>query len=153
MSVRNPRVVDSGLQILKLFGYYGISFIEFKLDQRDGRYKLIEMNPRTTHSNSLTFECGMNITYAAYQDVTSGYMGKAMTVYSTGKEWIWPENGFWGRKCFMIYISNIFTRKNYVYAIFSFRDLLPEIAFFYNVLRQYVAGFFAKIKRLVRNPG
>jgi len=148
VSVKNPRIVDVGLQVLKIFAYHGISFVEFKLDQEDGEYKLIEINPRTTHSNSLSSECGVNIPYAAYEDVTGGYKGEAMLSYMTGREWIWPENGFLERKSFMIYIRNIFTRKNYVYAIFSFRDLLPEIVFLYNVLRQYIEGFFRKIKKV-----
>lgn len=152
VSVKNPPIVDIGLQVLRIFGYHGISFIEFKLDRGDGRYKLIEINPRTTHSNSLSLECGVNIPYAAYEDLTGGYKGRAMLSYSIGKEWVWPENGFLERKSFMIYIRNIFTRKHYVYAIFSFRDLLPEIAFFYNVLLQYIEDFFGKIKRFVKDP-
>lgn len=147
-SVENPKVVELGLQVLKVFNYHGISFSEFKLDPKDGKFKLIEFNPRTTHCNSLSTDCGVNIPYAVYKDVIGEYKGKAILSYRVGKEWIWPENGFLERKRFMIYIKNILTRKKCVYAIFSLHDPLPEIFLFYNVLRQYIKGFLSMIKKV-----
>jgi len=147
VSVKEPLLVDMGLRVLRIFDYQGISSIEFKLDQREGRYKLIEINPRTTHCNSLSSECGVNIPYAAYKDTWGGYTGKAIHSYTIGEEWIWPEYGFLKRKCFTIYIKDLFTRKHRVYAVFSFRDPLPEVFYFLGTLLQYIKGFLRKINK------
>ncbi|MEW6416537.1 MAG: hypothetical protein AB1480_00230 [Nitrospirota bacterium] len=147
-SVEEPRIVELGLRVLEVFNCHGISFSEFKLDPKDRKFKLIEFNPRATHCNSLSTECGVNIPYAVYKDVTEEYKGKAILSYRVGKEWVWPENGFLERKRFMIYIKNIFTRKKCIYAIFSLNDPMPEISLFYNVLRQYIKGFLSMIKKV-----
>ena len=145
ISVKEPRLIEVGVQILEMFDYQGISFIEFKLDLRDGRYKLIEINPRTTHCNSLASACGVNIPYAAYRNALGECEERDMESYTVGREWLWPENGFLERRCFTLYIKNMFSRKNCTYAIFSLRDPLPEVSYFCGALRQYINGFFEKI--------
>ena len=39
-------VVEQGLALLRGIGFRGLSQVEFKRDARDGRYKLMEINPR-----------------------------------------------------------------------------------------------------------
>jgi D-aspartate ligase len=39
-------LVGQSVEILRKLGYWGICDIEFKLDQRDGRFKLLDANPR-----------------------------------------------------------------------------------------------------------
>jgi len=45
--------------ILKHAGYHGTAHIEFKLDSRDGRYKLIEFNPKLWGSLNLSIKAGV----------------------------------------------------------------------------------------------
>ena len=40
--------IDSAIQVLKAIKYHGIAEPEFKRDPRDGKYKLLEINARTT---------------------------------------------------------------------------------------------------------
>ena len=38
--------VDAALRLLRAFNFQGVSQVEFKRDPRDGRFKLMEVNPR-----------------------------------------------------------------------------------------------------------
>ena len=50
-------VVDAGLRLLAALDYAG-SQVEFKRDPRDGRYKLMEINPRLYQWHGLAAACG-----------------------------------------------------------------------------------------------
>lgn len=65
-----PVPIDIATQVLTTIGYHGIAEPEFKLDPRDGTYKLLEINARTSSENRLAAECGADIEYTAYLDVT-----------------------------------------------------------------------------------
>ena len=61
-------------KLLEAAGYSGIAATEFKRDPRDGRLKIIEMNPRPSLWFGITSAAGKSITLAAYCDLT----GRAM---------------------------------------------------------------------------
>lgn len=68
-SVWVPEVAAAGRRLLQELHYHGISGVEFKLDERDGRYKLMEINARTTIvSHTLAPYVGVDIPYVAYRD-------------------------------------------------------------------------------------
>ena len=68
-SVWVPEVADAGLRLLQELHYHGISGVEFKQDPRDGRYKLMEVNARSTIiSHTLAPLVGVDIPYVAYRD-------------------------------------------------------------------------------------
>ena len=56
------------LLLLEALGYYGLSEIEFKYDPRDGRFKLLEINPRTWKWHSVALLSGLNLPYLLYCD-------------------------------------------------------------------------------------
>jgi predicted ATP-grasp superfamily ATP-dependent carboligase len=79
-------VVDSGLQLLRALRCNGLSQVEFKRDPRDGRFKLMEVNPRLWQWHGLAAACGVDIPLIAYRDLT----GEAVQPVSTngaGKRW------------------------------------------------------------------
>jgi D-aspartate ligase len=63
-------VVDAGLRLLRGLGFHGISQVEFKRDPRDGRYKLMEVNPRLWQWHGLAAACGVDLPLIAYRDLT-----------------------------------------------------------------------------------
>lgn len=68
-SVWVPEVAEGGLRLLRELGYHGISGVEFKQDPRDGRYKLMEINARSTIlAHTLAPYVGVDIPYVAYRD-------------------------------------------------------------------------------------
>jgi len=63
-------VVDAGLELLRRLGCNGLSQVEFRLDPRDGRFKLMEVNPRLWQWHSLAAACGVDFPLIAYRDLT-----------------------------------------------------------------------------------
>jgi len=51
-SYRNDEVVDLTRHLLAAIDYRGVANVEFKLDERDGRFKLIELNARLWTQNA-----------------------------------------------------------------------------------------------------
>ncbi|HZT14847.1 MAG TPA: hypothetical protein VFA19_02785 [Gaiellaceae bacterium] len=62
-------VVEQGLRYLRGLGYHGLAQVEFKLDSRDGRYKLMEINPRLWQWHGLAAACGVDLVQVAYRDL------------------------------------------------------------------------------------
>jgi predicted ATP-grasp superfamily ATP-dependent carboligase len=82
-----PNLIKQCVELLQTTGYHGFAEPELKRDPRDGQYKLIEINPRTTLQNRLPASCGTDIEYAAYLDCSCGRM--ASPVYcNEGVAWV-----------------------------------------------------------------
>ena len=68
----SPTVVADAIasvqSLLKAVPYRGIFSIEFKHDQRDGRFKLIEVNTRPWAFVQFAVECGVDVVTMAYRD-------------------------------------------------------------------------------------
>ena len=69
VSVREPRVVELGSQLLQTIGFRGISSVEFKRDRRDGQFKLMEINLRAPLLMAVAIDSGLDIPYIAYRDL------------------------------------------------------------------------------------
>ena len=63
-------VVDQGLKLLRALDFHGLSQVEFKRDQRDGAFKLMEVNPRLWQWHGLAAACGVDLPLIAYRDLT-----------------------------------------------------------------------------------
>ena len=134
-SVDEPRIVELGTRLLKIFNYYGISSSEFKLDPKDGQFKLMELNPRTTRCSSLSTECGVNFPYIAYQDMLGKKSTRASLSYNT--RWVFVEQrlfkqgkiAFIGQK-----MKPPLRHRKCIYAIFSSNDPIPELVYLYAIL-------------------
>jgi predicted ATP-grasp superfamily ATP-dependent carboligase len=61
-------VVEQGMALLRELRLWGISQVEFKHDPRDGKYKLIEVNPRLWEWHGLAAACGVDLPLIAYRD-------------------------------------------------------------------------------------
>ena len=72
---------------LRSIGYYGVMEAEFKLDPRDGRYKLLEINARSWFQNSFPTRCGLNIVLKAYLDAV-GTTTPYSEDYRAGVKWV-----------------------------------------------------------------
>lgn len=61
-------IKETIIDYLHSLGYSGIFSAEFKRDERDGLYKLLEINARSWWYNSFPARCGVNIVLMAYLD-------------------------------------------------------------------------------------
>jgi D-aspartate ligase len=81
-----PEVVDGGLRLLRAFGFNGLSQVEFKRDPRDGRYKLMEINPRLWQWHGLAAACGVDLPRIAYADLVGAPVPPA-AMNGSGRRW------------------------------------------------------------------
>ena len=67
--VNIPEIEKIAEKFLRLIGYYGIGEVEFMQDPQNGRYKLIELNPRIWGWHTLAIAAGVDLPYLLYQDM------------------------------------------------------------------------------------
>jgi D-aspartate ligase len=65
-------IVARGVAILKDFNYQGISEVEFIYDERDGDYKLLDINTRVWKWIGLPMRAGIDLPWLAYADAVAG---------------------------------------------------------------------------------
>ena len=65
-------MVEAGRAILAKIELEGFSCTEFKFDERDGVYKLLEVNGRHNLSSLLSIRCGMNFPWISYRHLVAG---------------------------------------------------------------------------------
>jgi D-aspartate ligase len=83
----NPAVHEDTLRLMKAVGYRGILDIGFRFDERDGQYKLLDVNPRIGGTFRLWVSAnGMDVLRALYLDAT----GQAVPPASSpeGRRWL-----------------------------------------------------------------
>jgi len=79
-------VVEQGLTLLRALGFHGISQVEVMRDPRDGRFKLLEVNPRLWQWHSLAAACGVDLPYIAYRDLVGDPL-PPVRMHGDGKRW------------------------------------------------------------------
>jgi predicted ATP-grasp superfamily ATP-dependent carboligase/peptidoglycan/xylan/chitin deacetylase (PgdA/CDA1 family) len=86
-SIHDPNLEKTGLKLVEAIGYIGLGGIEFKLDPRDGSYKLIEFNARFGLWDILATRCGIDLPWIAYRDAL-GLPVEKIQDYKTGVIWL-----------------------------------------------------------------
>jgi predicted ATP-grasp superfamily ATP-dependent carboligase len=67
LTIWEPRVAELGLRFFQGVGLRGVGNVEFKLDPRDGEYKIIECNHRFTAASELVRYAGIDMPLIAYR--------------------------------------------------------------------------------------
>jgi len=62
-----PTVQAAGQRFLESIGFDGIAEVEFKFDPRDGKYKILDVNPRTWGWHTLGKAAGMDFPYLLWR--------------------------------------------------------------------------------------
>jgi predicted ATP-grasp superfamily ATP-dependent carboligase len=78
VSVRNDALREQSKSMLKALGFSGIVDLDYRRDERDGRYKLLDFNPRVG-ANYRMFEddAGMDVARALHLDLTGKVVDRA----------------------------------------------------------------------------
>ena len=76
-----PQILHLSRKLVKSAKCYGISNIEFKKDERDGQYKLMEINPRSGVWNYSVKASGINLPLISYKD----YFGESFSKTNKSK--------------------------------------------------------------------
>jgi predicted ATP-grasp superfamily ATP-dependent carboligase len=82
-------IVAPSTALLKAFGYAGLAEIEYKLDKNNGKYRLIEINPRHWDQHELGNLVGVNLTWIAYQDLVGMTATKVTPNYGGATTFRW----------------------------------------------------------------
>jgi D-aspartate ligase len=110
-------VVEQGLALLRALGFHGISQVEVMRDPRDGRYKLLEVNPRLWQWHSLAAACGVDLPWIAYRDLVGDPL-PPVRMHGDGKRWAIT---------LMAGSTHAFERPPYVDAVFARDDPKPAL--------------------------
>src|SRR5437870_11452078 len=84
-----PQIVPLATKLFQHVGLRGLANVEFKLDQRDGQYKLIECNNRFNASNRLISSSGLDLAKFVYNRVVGRPIQPAQT-YQVGRRLLDP---------------------------------------------------------------
>ncbi len=114
-----PDLVEGSLQLLRACEHVGLSQVEFKRDERDGSFKLMEINPRLWQWHTLAGTCGVNLPLIAYRDLSGDPPAPATNEHAIGKRWAITLLGSEGIAM---------PRPPYTEAVLSLRDPKPGLA-------------------------
>ena len=92
-SVFIPELKEAGLKLLTALNWHGVAMAEFKLDSRDGKFKLMEINPKFWGSLDLAIACGVDFPYLAVMMAYNGDVEPVME-YKAGVrfKWTFPDD-------------------------------------------------------------
>lgn len=132
VSCEAPQLEEPAVRMLKGMNYRGLSEVEFMLDERDGVFKLLDINPRTWAWHSLGAAAGVNFSRLLFREM----LGDAASVdsYEIGVKWIREVTDvpvavteiLKGRLGVGEYLKSLKGKKEL--AVFSLADPLPFIA-------------------------
>jgi predicted ATP-grasp superfamily ATP-dependent carboligase len=66
-SKKIPEILEPGRLLMNTLGYTGFACIEFKRNENDGMYYLMEVNCRNNLTGSLAVKCGINFPWIMYK--------------------------------------------------------------------------------------
>ena len=121
-------MVDAGLRFLAALEFRGLSQVEFKRDPRDGRYKLMEINPRLFQWHGLAAACGVDLPRLAYYDLL-GLPVPAASMNGRRRRW---------SITFLAGEGPAFQRPPYVDAVLALDDLRPAAVYAARIARSLV---------------
>jgi predicted ATP-grasp superfamily ATP-dependent carboligase len=84
-----PAIRDRGLSILRQLGWHGPAQVEFKIDSRDGKPTLIEVNGRLWGTLALAIKAGINFPMIACR-IALGQTVVPSSAYRVGLQMAWP---------------------------------------------------------------
>ncbi len=150
ITVEAPEVADMSRRLLAAFDYRGFVGVEFKYDERDDGFKLMEINPRTVSGNQLAISAGVDFPWLAYQYLVSPANGDARTrPFRPGVRYVNEE---WDLRAYLRLRKSGDLRlgdwvrsvlKSEAKAIGSWKDPVPLLVTVWRISR-------AAVRRLVR---
>ncbi len=83
----DPEFAEYGLRFFRSIGYRGFGTIEFKRDERDGKLKVTDLNPRWVKPINLPMAAGVNFPLLHYRDLAGEAPG-AELAFKAGVRWL-----------------------------------------------------------------
>jgi len=133
-------------RLLDHVGWHGVAMVEFKLDERNNKPVLLEVNPRFWGSVYQAIAAGVDFPYLLYEMAVNGMFDRFSTIKSVLK----PGFLF---KDFLALSSNLiksngrfetlkeffkFYEKELYYDTLSTEDIVPGIMFSYQAIKELI---------------
>ena len=144
--IPNLELEKIGINLIETLGFHGIANTEFKLDQKTGEFKLIEINARPGMWNLSALKSGINLPLLAYGEVCghSNYKFSG----TSNIELVWINSiydfiyFFIGIGCEKKYRHNIMCRikenkGKKIQSILSFSDPIPYIWTILKIFKKF----------------
>jgi len=131
-SVRFPEIEEYATTLLEALDWHGVAMVEFRVDQRDGKPKLMEINPRFWGSLQLAISSGVDFPYLLYKMVMDGDV-EPVFEYKTGVKVRWLLLGdilwFLGiqNSNKLKALPEFLKFRGMGYDVLSFRDPMPAL--------------------------
>lgn len=152
ISDRVPQVKELALDLFHHVRLLGIANAEFKLDERDGRLKLMECNARFTAADCLLSACGINLPVFVYNQIV-GNPQVAPRSYRVGVRLWDPVRDFrayrqlrkMGRMDLSGWIRSILHRQ--VFPVFRWYDPLPALVVVVRIGSTVLSHLFRRVRK------
>jgi D-aspartate ligase len=154
--VQRPEALDLAVEALEAFEVEGPAAVELILDARDRRYRIIEINPRTTLQNRLAASGGVPLEFLLYRSLTGSPL-PATPQPAEGLTWV---DNFKDPAAAMLYVLRGEQRaadviRQYlrpkVRSVFSLRDPLPYAAAMARMAGRLAAAARVRLSRRKRS--
>jgi len=133
--------------------YRGVFEAEFKYDERDGQFKLLEVNARPWGFIGFAADCGVDVNAMAYWDALNVSVEPVGT-YKVGRHCMVGTDRF---ACWQLFRQGRLTLWSWLrewagarHLLFSWSDPLPGLARFMQYLRLAIVGRLARSERTAR---
>ncbi len=83
-----PEIIEPGRRMLGSLGIEGFANTEWKLDARDGIFKLMEINARHNLSSMLAVRCGVDFPWIEYEHRIHGTLPERPPTFEIGRYWV-----------------------------------------------------------------
>jgi D-aspartate ligase len=126
-----PLLEELSERFLRAINYYGLVELEYKLDPRDRRFKLLDVNARTWGYHTLGVQAGVDFPYLLFLDQLGGPAAACRT--QPGVRWIRLVTDvptsilemLWGRLGWREFVRSLRTFE--IESVFCREDILPGL--------------------------
>jgi D-aspartate ligase len=144
---RSEAVEQETLRLFRGVGYRGLGYVEFKLDERNGRQYIVEPNVgRPTGRSAIAEAGGVELLYTMYCDLTGLPLPENREQKYVGAKWIHLRRDlqsalyYWRRGDLTISQWLQSWRGHKAYALFSLRDPRPFLSDTWRVVRTMMSS-------------
>jgi len=119
-------IVERGVDILREFGYHGISEVEFIYDDRSNDFKLLDINTRVWKWIGLPIQAGVDLPWLAYAEAVHGGVEAAARQHDALR-WVYLKDYIALRRARLGVDETTLTRRDWLDLIAGNGELQAEI--------------------------
>ena len=153
-AVEASEAVAAITRLLAHLKYRGMFSAEFKLDPRDGAFKIVEVNARAWWYVEYAARCGVDVCRMAYNDALDRPV-TSLATYAIGKRLVFPYYDYpacmaESRRSDLSRAAAVRSWLGAMQPVFQFHDPKPGLHAFFKVIKSFVVNRVRKLGRGTR---